>query len=160
MLDAGIQALGIFPDDDEIDAGIAGRNMGKVLNRTEVGVELELLAQGNVDTGKASADGRGHRPLQSDPGAFDGLDQFLGNIFVVLGERLGPYLKDFPIELHPGGFQNAHRGLRDFGADAVAGNECDFVSHIDRACVVAGALARWLVHSEVKSCGRVRPRPH
>ena len=79
---------------------------------------------------KPLAHGRGHRPLQSDPGAFDRLDQFLGNIFVILGEGLGARLKDFPIELHPGGFQNAHGGLRDFRADAVAGNESDLVSHV------------------------------
>ena len=56
MLDAGIQALGIFADDDQVDAGIARRNVGQIANGAEVGVELELLAQRDVDAGKAAAD--------------------------------------------------------------------------------------------------------
>ncbi len=54
----------------------------------------------------------------------------LGMYSLILGECLRARLKDFPFELHPGGFENAHRSLRDFGADAVAGNQCDLVSHV------------------------------
>ena len=131
MLDPGIQALGVFPDDDEVHAGIAGRNVRQVVNGTKVGVELELLAQGHVDAGEASAHRRGHRSLQADPGAFDRFDQFLGNVFVVLGKGLGARLKNFPIELYPGRFKDANRRLGNFRPDAIARNECDFVSHVD-----------------------------
>ena len=80
--------------------------------------------------GKPPPIGRGDRPFQSDASALDGFDQFFGNVFVVFLEGLGARLKDFPFELHAGGFQNAHGRLRNFRADAVAGNECDLVSHI------------------------------
>src|SRR5271155_144035 len=61
MLEAGVKALGVFADDDEVHVRIAGRNMGQIADGTKVGVELELLAQGDVDAGKAAADRGGHR---------------------------------------------------------------------------------------------------
>ena len=101
VLEAGVKALRVFANDDEVDAGIPGRNMGQVLDRTEVGVELELLAQGNVDTGEAAADRRGHWPFQSDPRAFDGVDQFLGNVFVVLWQTPRRRPEKFPTQTSP-----------------------------------------------------------
>ena len=109
--------------------GITGRDMGQVANRTEVGEELELLAQSDVDAGKSFADRRSYRPFQRNVGAFDRLDQFLGNVFVILLKGLGARLKNFPFELEAGRFQNANRGLGDFRANAVAGDESDLVSH-------------------------------
>ena len=83
-------------------------------------------------------------PFKPNVGALDRLDQFFGNVFVILLEGLGARLKNFPLELHAGRFQNAHGGLGNFGANAVAGNKCDLVSHIDsvwRLCG-RGRLAR------------------
>ena len=56
VLDAGVKSLGIFADDDQIDIGIARRNVRQIAHRTEVRVKLELLPQLHVDAGKASAD--------------------------------------------------------------------------------------------------------
>ena len=54
----------------------------------------------------------------------------LGMYSLILLKGLGAGLKDFPLELHTGGFQNAHGRLCDFRADAVARNKCDLVGHI------------------------------
>ena len=45
MLDAGILALGVFAHDDQIDAGIARRQSGKIRDGAEVRVQLKFLAQ-------------------------------------------------------------------------------------------------------------------
>ena len=53
----------------------------------------------------------------------------LGMYSLILLEGLGAYLKRFPLELEPGGFQDAHGRLGDFGPDAVARDKRDLVSH-------------------------------
>src|SRR5579864_2249599 len=64
MLDAGIKALGIFANDDQVNVRIASRNVRKIANGPEVCVELEALAQLDVNAGKAAADRRRHRSLR------------------------------------------------------------------------------------------------
>ena len=80
MLKSGIKTLGIFADDDKVHIGIARGNMRQVSNGPEVGVQLKLLAQRDVDAGKTAPHRRRHRPLQSDAGALDRLDEFFGNV--------------------------------------------------------------------------------
>ena len=53
----------------------------------------------------------------------------LGMYSLIFFKGFGPGHEGFPFKLHAGGFENAHGRLRDFGADAVAGDEGDFVSH-------------------------------
>ncbi len=71
MLDARVQALGVFAHDDQVDIRIAGRDMRQVADGAEIRVQLKALAQLHVDAGKAAADGRGHRTFQSHAGALD-----------------------------------------------------------------------------------------
>src|SRR4029077_17539022 len=66
VLDSRIQALRVLPDYDQIDLGVARRNMGQVANWAKIGVELKLLAQRHVDAGKALANGRGDGSFQAD----------------------------------------------------------------------------------------------
>src|SRR5258708_24971785 len=61
VLKAGIEAFGILANDDEIDVRVAGGNVRQITDRAEVRVELEFLAQGNVDAGKAAAHRSGNR---------------------------------------------------------------------------------------------------
>src|SRR5690242_16254244 len=72
MLNAGVKALGIFANDNEVHVGIAGGNVGKVANGAEVGEQLESLAQFHVNAGKSAPDGGGDRAFQADAVAFDG----------------------------------------------------------------------------------------
>src|SRR5208283_2221118 len=135
VFDAGIKPLGVFAHHDQIDAWIAGRNMRQVADGPEVGKKFETLAQFDVDAREAAADGRSHRALQSDPGALDGFAEFFRNVFVVLLKRFSAGGKAFPFELDAGGFHHANRGLDDFGADTVAGDEGYFVCHKERTMI-------------------------
>src|ERR1700686_1799287 len=61
VLESRVQAIRILPNDDEVYVRIARGDVGQIANRTEVGVELELLPQGDVDAGKAAANRSAHR---------------------------------------------------------------------------------------------------
>ena len=92
-------------------------------------IELEALAEFDVDAGKSTADRGGDGALQSDAGALDGFVQLFRNVLLVFLVGLGAGGEGFPIELEAGSFEDTNGGGGDFGADAVAGDERDFVCH-------------------------------
>ena len=57
------------------------------------------------------------------------LDQIFGNVFAGFFVGLRAHGKGLPLELHSGSFQNAYRRVGDFGADPVAGDESNFMTH-------------------------------
>ncbi len=103
--------------------------MRQVADGPEVGEEFEALAQFDVDAGEAAANGRSHRALQPDAGALDRLGEFFRNVFVVFLKGFSARGEGLPFELDAGGFENANRGLDDFGTNAVAGDESYFMCH-------------------------------
>ena len=127
MLQAHILALGVFAHDHQIDAGILRVEAGQIANRPQVGEEIELLAQRDVDALESAADRRRHRPFQRHAVALDRLVERRGNVFAVNLERLGTCGKPLPLELRAGSLKDAHHRLRHFGPDAVAGNQRNFV---------------------------------
>ena len=60
---AGVKSLGILADDDEIDAGVGHFDAGQGAHGPDAGVEIEFLAEADVDGAKALADGRGAAAL-------------------------------------------------------------------------------------------------
>jgi hypothetical protein len=154
VLDAGVESFGVFAHDDQVDARVAGWNMRQVADGAEVGEEFEALAEFDVDAGKAATDGRGHRALQSDAGALDGFAEFFGNVLLVFFERFRAGGETFPFKLDASGFEYANRGLDHFGADAIAGNESDFMCHRLLRAALAGQ-PRAAVPTQIKSglCG-------
>ncbi len=129
VLDAGVQSLGVFADDDEIDAGIAGGNAGKIADGAEVAEEFELLAQLHVDAAESAADGRGDRAFQRHAGALDGFDQLLGDVLVIFGKGVGPGRIALPLKLDAGGFQDSDCRGCNFRTDSVARNQRNFMCH-------------------------------
>ena len=127
VLQAHVFALGVFAHDDQVHAGPFRFETGKILDGAEVGEEVELLAQRDVDALEAAADGRRDRPLQRHAVALDGFVERGGNVFAENLEGLGAGGEALPLKLDAGGFKNANHGLRDFGADAVAGDQRNFV---------------------------------
>src|ERR1017187_5922411 len=123
VFNAGVKALSIFADHDQVHAWIPRRNMREVANRAEVCEQFEALAEFDVDAGKAAANWSGHRTFQSDAGALDGFAEFSGNVFVVFLEGFGAGGEAFPFELDAGSFDHANCSLNNFRADSVAGNE-------------------------------------
>ena len=130
VLQPHVLALGVFAHDDQVHAGPMRFQAGQVLDRAEVGEEVELLAQGDVDALEAAADGRSHRPLQRHAVALDRLVERGGNVLAVDLEGLGPGGKALPLQLDAGGFENANDRLRDLRPDAVAGNQRYLVRHL------------------------------
>src|SRR5438132_746059 len=65
MLDAGIQALGVLADDDEVDSAVARLDAGEAAGGANVGVEVELLAEGHVGAAVAFAHRRRQGSLVS-----------------------------------------------------------------------------------------------
>ena len=68
VLEAAVEVLGVLADDDEVDVLEPAGDRGHVLDRPEVGVEVERLAQPDVDRGEALSDGRAYRALERDAG--------------------------------------------------------------------------------------------
>ena len=69
-LDAGIDVFGVLPEDHHVDqlrrlhgAG----HPGVIAHRPDAGVEVQDLAQGDVQGAEAAADGGGQRPLEGHP---------------------------------------------------------------------------------------------
>src|SRR6185369_5300380 len=151
VLDAGVESLGVLTDHDEIDTGIASRNVGKIADRAEVGEELKALAKLDVDAGESSADWRSHRTFESDTRALDGFMQGLRNVFLVLlvGFRAGFEL--LPLELDASGFEHANGSLADLRANSVARDERYLISSRHKFC---NSVARdswrglWLVKGQ------------
>ncbi len=78
MLDAGIESFGIFANDDQVDALITRFDTGKILDRAEVRIKIERLAQFNINAGEPFAHGRGHRAFQRNAIFFEWVHQRLG----------------------------------------------------------------------------------
>src|SRR5579862_5415590 len=129
MFEPGVKSFGIFADDDQIYIRIARGNVRKIADRAEIGVQLEFLPQSYVDAWKSASDRRSYGTLESDVGALQRFDEFLGNIFARFLVGLGANRKRLPFELDPSRFQNANRGIGDFRSDSVARDKSYFVTH-------------------------------
>ena len=142
VFEADVLTFSVFADDDEVDAGPMGCQAGQILDGAKVGEEVEFFAEGYVDAFESTANGCGDGAFQRDLVALDGLVERGGNVLAVDLEGLSSCGVAFPFELDACGFENANDLLRDFGSDAVAGNECDFVRHNSAPGCLLFALSR------------------
>src|SRR5690349_8890511 len=126
---AGVQPLGVFSNNNEIDVGIARRYMGQVTDRPEVGIQFESLAQLDINAGEAPANGSGHGAFQGYMRSLDRVDQFFRNVLVIFLVGLSARLVAFPFEFDSGRFQNANRGSSNLGPDTVPRYESDAMGH-------------------------------
>ena len=130
VLQAAVEAFGVFADDDQVDVFVARRHAGHRSGRPVVGVELQLLPQLDVDAAEAGAAGRGGGAFERGVGAAD------------RGERLGGQRRcraassaDCPARCashlmsSAGRVDDALRRGGHFRADAVAGDENDAIGH-------------------------------
>ena len=88
VLQTDVFALSVFADDDQVDAGPMRFQAGKILDGAEVGEEVELFAQRDVDALEAAANGRGDGTFERDLVALDGFVERGGNVFAVRFRRL------------------------------------------------------------------------
>ncbi len=156
---AGIDVLGVLPEDDHVDQlGVQHRrgDAGEPAHRAQADVEVEDLAQGHVERADAAADRRGQRALDPDQVRAEGLDRLVGQPVARLVERLlaGQDLLpgDLVAVLGGGGIEDQLGGGPDVDPGAVALDEGDdglfgdleraVVAHADEICHGRDAMGR------------------
>lgn len=132
-----VEILSVLTDNDHINR-LLGSSNG--LYRTDIGVEVELLAQGN-DGGGVSLDGLGRGGDGAEEGAvallLQDVDSPVGEGGASLLESLEAGLEVYKVELEVEArgesFEDATTGGNDFLADAITGDEtCNFVRVITK----------------------------
>jgi len=136
VLESGVQILGVLAHDDEIDAGESRGDAGQVGDRPDIGKEVELLAQRDVDARKALADRSGARSLEGDRVTRDRVEQIARQRLSGLVERRDSGVLAVPGDAGAGGVEDRdHRGSH-FGPDPVTGNECECVRRVRHAAAL------------------------
>src|SRR5205823_14145367 len=113
----------------EIDPVEAGGHARKIPDRTQVGVEIQRLAQADVDARKPFADRRRDRAFQRDLVAPDRFDEIGWQWRAGLTQCEDAGIVSFPVDLDAGRFEHANDGVGHFRADAVAWNQRDGARH-------------------------------
>jgi hypothetical protein len=122
-LDARVQVLGVLADDDQVDVVVARAHAGVRLARPDLGVQVERLAQRDVDRAKPRPHRRGHGALDGHLRAPDRVQHRVGERRAALGHHVRAGVLDLPVELHAGGLQHPSRRLGDLGSGPVAGDQ-------------------------------------
>ena len=112
VLDAGVQVLRVLAHDDDVDAVVAGADARVRLARAHARVELELVAERDVDRAEAGADRGRDRPLERDAVALDRLERLVGKRRAGLLHHVDPGLADVPVELDARRLEDAARRPR------------------------------------------------
>src|SRR5256886_12062540 len=127
-IEADVHPLGVLADDDEIDVGVATTGHDR-LDRADVGIQLELLAQRHVYGPITVADGRGQRALQRQARAPNRVHRGVGEGGPRLLHRAHPAVLLVPVERDPEGVEHLQGHLGDLGPDAITGDEGRLTRH-------------------------------
>src|SRR6266550_942646 len=124
-LDARIEVLDVLANDDQIDV-TAWRGHARLgLRGSEVRVQVELLAEGDVDRAEARPELGRERALERDAVSPHGLERVLRERRAVLCHRGHADVVDIPLDLHTGRFDRTAGRRDDLRARAVTRNERD-----------------------------------
>ena len=126
-LDAGVEVLGVLADDHDVGLGEARAHALVGLAGADAGVEVELLAQRDVDRAEARADRRGGRALDGDAALADRVERAVGQRVALRLVDVDAGVLEVPVELDAGGLEHAPGRLRELGPGAVARDEGDSV---------------------------------
>ena len=145
VLDAGVQVFGVLAENHhvDLDVGEARGDAGQRVHGSHISVEVEALAQSDVDAGEAASDGRGDGALEADAGSVQAIEDAFGKRLAGLENKRGVELGDFPIDGDAGGIDGAAGGPRDFRTDTIAGNQSYKVRHLPM--IAHDALGRALI---------------
>ena len=86
-----------------------------------------MFPEGDVDTFESATDGSSDGPFERDLVAGDGVAEIGWDVLAKDLEGLGPGSEPLPLPLDSGRLEDAYDGLRNFRADAIAGDEGDLV---------------------------------
>ena len=129
VLDARVQILRVLADDDDVDVLVAGAHPGIRLARAQARVQLELVAESDVDGAEAGPDRRRDRPLQRDAVLLDRVERLVGERRPGLLHHVDAGLAHVPVELDSGRLEDASRRLGELGAGPVPGDEGHAMAH-------------------------------
>src|SRR5258705_7946002 len=131
VIEADVQALGIFANNDDIDVLVPPARHDR-LGGPDVRVEVELLAHGDVHRAVAAPHRSRQRAFQAESGAADRIERRVrkrraghldgGHAAVLL----------VPIELYSQCVQYLERRFSDLGADPITTDECGFANRQGR----------------------------
>src|SRR5207302_7346952 len=127
-LDAGVQVLRVLANDDQIDVVVATANPRIPLAGPHQRVEVEGLAQCDVDASDALADRRGQRAFDCHLVAPDRLEDVRGHGIPELLHDPEPGVAHLPLDVDAGGIDDATRRGADLRADSITGNQRDRVT--------------------------------
>src|SRR5439155_237728 len=130
-LDAGVEVLVVLADDDEVDVLVAGADAWVAFGGAQAGIEVEHLAEGDVDGAKATAARCSDRALDGDLVGADGVKDFFRKDGAVLLGGVEAGFAVIPIKGDAGGLEDADGGVHDLWADAVAGDNGYAMRHSD-----------------------------
>src|SRR5690606_38867123 len=104
---ARIQPFGVLAEDDQIDVAERRLDAGQRAARADVGVQVELLAELDVDALETLPDRSRDGPLERDVVPADRVHHGIRQRRSVRLDRRGPYLVDpFPLDLDAGRLQH------------------------------------------------------
>ena len=130
VLDPRVEVLRVLADDDQVDVLEARAHAGIRLARADLPVEVEALAQRDVDGAEAAADRGRDRPFERDAGLADRVEDVVRQrVAAVLVHHVGAGLAHVPVELDAGRLEHAPRRLGQLGPGAVAGDQDHAVRH-------------------------------
>src|SRR5437016_1767597 len=127
-LDAGVDVLGVLPEDHHVDLVRPfhrRRHALEVLHRAQADVEVEHLAERDVQRAEAFTDGGGERALERDQILADVVERLLGQ---QVGRAVGAVdcvRLLAGVHLHPRDLLLAARGLRHRGVEHADGSAPD-----------------------------------
>ncbi|GKT63064.1 LOW QUALITY PROTEIN: hypothetical protein ColTof4_05343 [Colletotrichum tofieldiae] len=128
--DQGVLALGVLTDDGKVDTLVAGLVAGDVLDEGDGGVDVELLAHGDVEGLVAGAlNGGVQDTLEAELVAAEGGDGLAEKVLGLLG---GGGVEAGDLDLLPlngdvVGLEDGLDALGDLGTDTVTGDQGDRV---------------------------------
>ena len=129
VLDAGVEVLGVLADDDQVDVVVAEVEALHRAGRAHVGVQVERLAERDVDAPEPATDRGRDRTLERDVVAPDGVEDVVRERRPVLLDRGLAGDDRLPFEADAGRIEHAGGRLRQLRTDAVAGDQGDSVGH-------------------------------
>src|SRR5690606_8322657 len=151
-LDAGVDVLGVLAEDHHV--GEVGnlhrrRHAGEVLDRPHAGVQVQGLADRDVQGADTAADRRAQRTLDGDHEVAHGVEGLVRQVDVlaVLRDRLLAGVDLHPVDAAPAAVGLLHRSVHDLlhhrrhvDADAIALDERDdgIVGNVEAEIGVAG----------------------
>lgn len=98
VFDARVFAFGVLADGDDVDVVVERFVALQASARPDVGVQVELLAQGQIQRAMALADGRHERALQADLVAVDRVDGGLWDAETSVGVPHGCHVHCLPLD--------------------------------------------------------------